>query len=336
MKPCAHAIDRSTSCARNSRGRCVLLPTAREAHDARESCSALGLFKNLKASRMPLTLAQLEDIQADCLADDVAIDFEKMRLWTEADAVAFFESGGTVEPTPAAVPLGRKPRIALLHGTVSNTNIFKMQTAALLRALQAWGAEIHIVEAPLECEEDNPQLAKMKEFFGPNSSYLEYARSTSDQRNWRTYTLDTLEAALAHCESSIAEAFPETGADALIGFSQGAHLITLLAARAERAGRPLRAALMLSMSLPGWVLQKPDLFAEPLATPAFIGWSPSDRLLYHAKTNACGPHENAKLFASVVLREHNGPGHRPLPKDRGECESFVEEMRAFLAAYCPE
>ena len=47
------------------------------------------------------------------------------------------------------MPLGRKPRIALLHGTVSNTNIFKMQTAALLRVLQAWGAEIHIVEAPL-------------------------------------------------------------------------------------------------------------------------------------------------------------------------------------------
>ena len=39
-------------------------------------------------------------MQADLLADDIEIDFEKMSLWTEAQATAYFESGGEVEPKP--------------------------------------------------------------------------------------------------------------------------------------------------------------------------------------------------------------------------------------------
>ena len=32
---------------------------------------------------MPLSLAQLEDLQADAMADDVEIDLERMCLWSE-------------------------------------------------------------------------------------------------------------------------------------------------------------------------------------------------------------------------------------------------------------
>jgi len=49
---------------------------------------------------MPLTQADLEDVQADAMADDVAIDLEKMSLWSREDAVKYFESGGTEEPPP--------------------------------------------------------------------------------------------------------------------------------------------------------------------------------------------------------------------------------------------
>jgi hypothetical protein len=31
----------------------------------------------------PLSLAELEDLQADCLADDIGIQFDKMSLWTK-------------------------------------------------------------------------------------------------------------------------------------------------------------------------------------------------------------------------------------------------------------
>ena len=46
---------------------------------------------------MPLTEAELLDLQADAMADDVEIDLEKMSLWTAEQATAYFESGGTEE-----------------------------------------------------------------------------------------------------------------------------------------------------------------------------------------------------------------------------------------------
>jgi hypothetical protein len=32
---------------------------------------------------MPLSLEELQDIQADAMADDIEIDFEKMSLWSK-------------------------------------------------------------------------------------------------------------------------------------------------------------------------------------------------------------------------------------------------------------
>jgi len=54
---------------------------------------------------MPLTLEQLEEIQADALADDVPIDLPRMRLWDRDKAVTFFEGGGVLPPSPLLVAL---------------------------------------------------------------------------------------------------------------------------------------------------------------------------------------------------------------------------------------
>ena len=48
---------------------------------------------------MPLTLEELEDARAEAMADDIEIDLAKMSLWSRDAAVAYFESGGTEEPT---------------------------------------------------------------------------------------------------------------------------------------------------------------------------------------------------------------------------------------------
>ena len=52
-------------------------------------------------SAMPLTLAQLKDIQADALADDIDIELERMQHWTLEEATKFFESGGQDAPSAA-------------------------------------------------------------------------------------------------------------------------------------------------------------------------------------------------------------------------------------------
>lgn len=41
-----------------------------------------------------LTIEDLQRIQQECWADDVTIDFNRMRLWSEQQARDFFESGG--------------------------------------------------------------------------------------------------------------------------------------------------------------------------------------------------------------------------------------------------
>ena len=37
-----------------------------------------------------LTMERLQEIQAELLADDIAIDFERMKHWSEGEAKAFF------------------------------------------------------------------------------------------------------------------------------------------------------------------------------------------------------------------------------------------------------
>ena len=54
---------------------------------------------------MPLSLDELEEIQSDLMADDVEIDFERMRLWDREKALSYFESGGGVYELPAGAPL---------------------------------------------------------------------------------------------------------------------------------------------------------------------------------------------------------------------------------------
>eukprot|EP00966_Prymnesium_polylepis_P211378 4895088-Prymnesium_polylepis.1 len=50
---------------------------------------------------MPLTLAELEELQTSALADDVVIELEEMSLWTAEQVLAYFESGGADRPASA-------------------------------------------------------------------------------------------------------------------------------------------------------------------------------------------------------------------------------------------
>ena len=59
---------------------------------------------------MPLTLAELEEIQADAMADDIDIDLATMSLWTREKAIKFFEGGGVEEKTFTPLPKLSKPK----------------------------------------------------------------------------------------------------------------------------------------------------------------------------------------------------------------------------------
>lgn len=81
---------------------------------------------------MPLTLSELQDIQAEAMADDVDINLDQMSLWTADQAREFFESGGAQEPPPPVEvytapftrgdkPTGTTPWLACLEKKPSAT-----------------------------------------------------------------------------------------------------------------------------------------------------------------------------------------------------------------------
>jgi predicted esterase len=285
---------------------------------------------------MPLSLAALEAIQAEQMADDVEIDLKLMSLWSSADAERYFGSGGVdlpeaVQPpaAPSREPLGRKVRIACLHGSAGCEKIFRIQLYALLKALKD-DAEFFFIDGHRTIEPGNTQAATIRQFYGDDLPLMEYGRPRLDDRDWRTYLgLDDGIAAIEKALCSI----PGGGADVLLGFSQGANFGTMVASRAARGGAgaaaPFRCLVLLSPTLPGWVRQKPELFEAPLGTPALVTWSEDDDVV------KSGPTEVASLFTDARTRVHLGPGHRPLPAKKEELAMLAGEIRAFVLEQCP-
>ncbi|KAL1529835.1 hypothetical protein AB1Y20_000767 [Prymnesium parvum] len=78
---------------------------------------------------MPLSLEQLQRIQAEALADDLEIDFERMSSWTEAMAISYFESGEEPapppQPDPALVELLARVNLEHLIEAVSDQTVDK-------------------------------------------------------------------------------------------------------------------------------------------------------------------------------------------------------------------
>ena len=83
-------------------------PARRSTHTAQP---AFSLGHRKCQGSMPLTLEELEDIQADCLADDVEIVFEKMSLWDETTVREYFENGGQLPEVDTQPPAASGPML---------------------------------------------------------------------------------------------------------------------------------------------------------------------------------------------------------------------------------
>ena len=78
---------------------------------------------------MPLSLAELESIQADCLADDLDIDLDRMGLWSVDEARVYFESGGLQAPEPAPPPAPPAPPQPDSRATAAPSELVPTSTA---------------------------------------------------------------------------------------------------------------------------------------------------------------------------------------------------------------
>ena len=152
---------------------------------------------------------RIAELQADNFAEDLELPPD-VADWSEASVVAFLESGGVtttaasaasfdattavsaqsaaivhISAEGGAAPLGRRARVACLHGSAGNERIFKIQTSRLLAALQAAGAYCAVYEGARGVDADNAAAATMRRFFGDDAVLREYAPPLLDEAGRR-------------------------------------------------------------------------------------------------------------------------------------------------------
>ena len=94
-------------------------------------------------------------------------------------------------------------------------------------------------------------------------------------------------------QAQIETAIPGTP-DVIIGFSQGANLATVLAARAAARAAPLPSLVLLCPSRPGWTSQLGGLFSTKIPTRALVSVPSAARAHFapeaELRFDACGCH----------------------------------------------
>ena len=286
--------------------------------------------------------------------DAAASALQTLQMPQEKDSAGTKETAATAAATvptfrTARGPLGRKPRIALLHGGHTNSEIFKMQLARLLPTLSQLAEIIHLDGG--EAAPDGQLNDMMRKFFGEQQLLRQYTTTAFDERDgWLWYP--QLDEAIPRVERALQVLGP---IDFCLGFSQGANFAAMLAARAalvSPAGDAAAAAaatkmaaegpsplppfygvILLEPDLPGWARQKPELFSvhHPLPVPALIVGA--TKHASYGKAPAAEIDTAADRVASFFAAPRNvrfPEGHRPLPAGKESCKEVVDAITAFI------
>ena len=292
---------------------------------------------------MSLTLQQLEAIQADAMADDIAIDVAKMSLWTEAQAREFFESGGEVEPAAQEAP-PRRLRVLALHAFRTNGRILEQQQRLSLQAETLRDViDFEVLDAPHVCSaEEAARAYPIVHKIFPASKYGSYREwynavdvEATKEAEWSAPTARYahFDEAIAAVTDALARASPPF--DGLLGFSQGGSLALQVVAM-QRAGTllrpcpPVRFVWIQSSRLP----RDPacgGLFSPPLRTPALV--------TYHDDDTSVRPEETRHLIEHLISPTvlHRPKGGHSLFSCREEAgasavRAFFHERRRELAS----
>ncbi|KAL3892496.1 MAG: hypothetical protein SGPRY_015078, partial [Prymnesium sp.] len=121
---------------------------------------------------------------ADALADDIPIEFDRMKHWTPDQAARYFESGGTEQPALTGAPLRRVAlplRFLCLHGGGGNAAVSRAQTSKLER-LFGEDASFEHLEGPRIFPDDEVD-AQLK----VRSSLLQPSRALIARHSRQTY-----------------------------------------------------------------------------------------------------------------------------------------------------
>jgi len=260
---------------------------------------------NILHTDMP-SMERLLELRAAAFADDVEVH-AAMLSWDEQRLSTYFESGGKASAPP---PPQRSLRVLSLHGGGGNRNVNAMQVSRLRRALGPPDVvHFDFLEGDHAWKSENidPRLVQL---FGPGPYWGWYGvenasgHGQNDRDAYVKAMMDPAvgfeyigyEAALDRLERHISEHGPY---DALVGFSQGAIMVTMLTARAlQRVARGEGAP-------PAWACNVLLSALPPRASP-YATVAPRWRATREFPVSACrgcaiGAHLPAGRFAAARL-----------------------------------
>merc|ERR1712224_950366 len=165
------------------------------------------------------------------------------------------------------VVTGRPLRVACLHGTSSNSTILKMQLSRLKLKAKDKVEFIHIQGKDKSNPAKNVEVAQMQKDF-PGQDFFQYMNCTNQMCEDGVLDYTGLEEAYTYVEEQMKANAP---IDGIFGFSQGANLMPMLAARSVVGASDPLAFVIIFGSSKGVAYPKkyPDCFSEPLRIPSF-------------------------------------------------------------------
>eukprot|EP00747_Dinoflagellata_sp_TGD_P191182 gnl/TRDRNA2_/TRDRNA2_54210_c0_seq1.p1 gnl/TRDRNA2_/TRDRNA2_54210_c0~~gnl/TRDRNA2_/TRDRNA2_54210_c0_seq1.p1 ORF type:complete len:278 (+),score=56.26 gnl/TRDRNA2_/TRDRNA2_54210_c0_seq1:80-913(+) len=222
------------------------------------------------------------------------------------------------------VVTGRPLRVACLHGTSSNSTILKMQLSRLKLKAKDKVEFIHIQGKFKSDPAVNVEVAQMQKDF-PGQDFFQYMHCINQLSEDGILDYTGIEEAFTHVEEQMKANAP---IDGIFGFSQGANLTPILAARSVVGASAPLAFVVVFGSSKGLAYPKryPDLFSEPLKIPSFQCSMEKDWVLLPSGTKYRRDGEAARsIFVEPVCVWHSGD-HRPLPPDREEADALAAKL----------
>ncbi|EOD17651.1 hypothetical protein EMIHUDRAFT_118475 [Emiliania huxleyi CCMP1516] len=230
----------------------------------------------------------------------------------------------------AATSLGAAaalPRVLCCHGGGTNEAIMRVQTAKLRRTLKS-EAEFVFVEGALEQTYIDPAVAAR--FDGPFLSWYDvehdaYEGTREPAAYLRALMDESVTVRYPHAEEAMTrleEAVERHRPDTLLGFSQGAILITLLTAAHLAAGRPPSwSHNVLVCGMPVRANAFAPLFSAPLDFPATVAQGRDDPFYEWCR-------QLAGQYASAEYLEFPD-GHR-FPHGQADTDALADSVRRGL------
>lgn len=211
------------------------------------------------------------------------------------------------------------PHIVCLHGTAMNEQILRAGLGRLISSLKGKAKVTVIQGGNIMVNNYHPRVWEQRQFYNSATILRQYAENTVTDK------YEKLDEGVEFIETKMLEL--SRPADFVLGFSQGAMLISALALRWDKGiskVTPPKGVLLLCPPDPECVVAHFPFEGHKIRTRALLVRADNDPVVA-----ATAADDNAKLYENCQRVTHP-EGHQPLPGDVEASKALVEKLIAFI------